>query len=266
MAGTWIIMYHNLPKKPEVKAITRETEAGDVRFTVGRLHSVWSWVDDVTEDGTMDAVLEDVDDEAGCVGFGRAMVNAGWLTVENDTLVFPNFGDHNGKTAKRRAMDAARKGLKRAMSANCPQIVRNDADKVRNTEQNNTVQDTAAQKKGDRSAPPDSFDWSDCPASLNTPAVHDALDEWFTYRRERKLAKWQARTIRTNLAKFELHGPAAFVAAVQESISNGWQGVFPERGGGGPDKQRLNNQNILDHDDDDPLEWLTQRNSQESEK
>ena len=145
MAGTWIIMKHDLQTSPEVRRITRRTSASSTHETIGRLHAVWSWADIHSEDGRIVADPEDVDGIAGCDGFAAAMVDAGWLVVGSAagsaTICFPNFGDHNGKTAKRRLKESARKGSRRAMSAKCPQNVRNNADKMRNTEQNRTEQD-----------------------------------------------------------------------------------------------------------------------------
>jgi hypothetical protein len=140
MAGTWIIMKHDLQTSPEVRRITRKTGAESVHTTIGRLHAVWSWADTHSDDGVMIMGPEDLDDIAGCEGFAQAMQDAGWLTIGDDSITFPNFGDHNGKTAKRRAKDAARKGAKRAMSAKCPQNVRIVADKTKNTEQDSTEQ------------------------------------------------------------------------------------------------------------------------------
>jgi hypothetical protein len=151
MAGTWIIMKHDLQTSPEVRKITRLTKSGSVHTTIGRLHAVWSWADTHSTDGTIEAERADLDHFADCDGFADAMIAAGWLSVDGELLIFPKFGDHNGQTAKRRAKDSARKGAKRAMSAKCPQNVRTDADKMRNTEQNSTEQ---RRENAARSAPP----------------------------------------------------------------------------------------------------------------
>lgn len=61
---------------------------------------------------------------------------------------------------------------------------------------------------------------------LDTPAVVAALTDWYEYRRERRLAKWQQRTLRQKLTELQQYGPAGIVAAIQRSIGNGWQGLF----------------------------------------
>ncbi|MHA7813291.1 MAG: hypothetical protein ACX94C_07875 [Phycisphaerales bacterium] len=158
MAGTWIIMKHDLPSTPEVKRITRATGAECAALTVGRLHAVWVWADKQTEDGRVQAELADVDDEAGCDGFAQAMVDAGWLSVDGDTLVFPNFGDHNGKTAKTRAKAFQRQQRRRSEKRHAPVTVQRDNVTVDrdHTEQNSTVQkkENAARSCLDGETPP----------------------------------------------------------------------------------------------------------------
>lgn len=66
---------------------------------------------------------------------------------------------------------------------------------------------------------------ADFPA-LNTPEVVAALNDWYEYRRERRLAKWQTRTVKQKLAEMAEYGPAGIVEAIQQSIGNGWQGLF----------------------------------------
>lgn len=61
---------------------------------------------------------------------------------------------------------------------------------------------------------------------LNTPEVRSALSEWYAYRRERKLAKWQMRTLRVKLEELRQYGPSGLVASVRASIGNGYQGLF----------------------------------------
>lgn len=62
---------------------------------------------------------------------------------------------------------------------------------------------------------------------LNTPEIVAALTEWYAYRRERNLAKWQQRTLRMNLEDYQAHGPSGFVAVIRQSIAKQWQGLFP---------------------------------------
>jgi len=270
MAGTWIIMKHDLQTSPEVRKVTRIIGDDSVFTTIGRLHAVWSWADTHSDDGTIDAEPCDLDHFAGCDGFADAMVSVGWLTIDGARLIFPKFGDHNGKTAKRRAKDAARKGSKRAMSAKCPQNVRNDADKMRNTEQYITGQDktkpttrdnpetvrAAGAGPGGKSA--EKFDWSTVPDSMNTTTVRDALRDWYAYRREAGLRKWKNITLTKTLNKYaKAGGVVALIAAVEHSISQGYQGLVDPKSRGSP-KPRVNDELSIkpDDPDDNPITHL----------
>lgn len=62
---------------------------------------------------------------------------------------------------------------------------------------------------------------------LNVPEVHQALGDWYAYRRERNLAKWQSRTLKANLEEYKDGGAANFVAVIKQSIAKSWQGLFP---------------------------------------
>lgn len=113
MAGDWIKVEKELHDKPEVRRIARALRLS--RFDiVGRLVSVWSWADTHSFTGTdMGITEDDIDDIADLPGFADALRQVGWLKGRTASLEFPNFGRHNGQTAKRRAMEAERKRLDR---------------------------------------------------------------------------------------------------------------------------------------------------------
>jgi hypothetical protein len=78
------------------------------------------------------------------------------------------------------------------------------------------------------------------PPSLNTPEFRTAWAAWAEYRRQAKKPLTEIGAKRL-LAKFATWGPAASAAAIDESIANGWQGVFdhgdgPARGGTSSDR------------------------------
>lgn len=140
MAGTWIIMHTNLFESPRVMAIEDSTGL-DTYEIIGRLHRVWAWADEHTDDGTTTITEKMFDRIANHDGFAEAMVLAGWLEFDDDGFVrYTNFDEHNGKTAKRRAKDAKRNAGKRTKNGDSqgestkrPQSVRNDADEKRTT-------------------------------------------------------------------------------------------------------------------------------------
>src|SRR5690606_741911 len=80
-------------------------------------------------DGTLKGYTPELLDHViGWEGFSRAMEAVGWLVFDGEeTLSLPEFTEHNGQSAKRRAEDQKRKRDARRR----PQSVLDDADKIR---------------------------------------------------------------------------------------------------------------------------------------
>jgi len=109
MAGDWLKFEVNTPEKPEVLAITIEMGWDDPDLTVGKLLRVWRWFDQHTQEGNAANVTPALLDRViGVTGFCQAMVNVGWLSINDDGVSLPNFDRHNGSTAKKRVMTAKR--------------------------------------------------------------------------------------------------------------------------------------------------------------
>lgn len=105
MAGDWIKMRHDLFDDPSVVRIARIVSL-DRDTVVGKLYRLWAWADRHTTDGKVCDVGPDfVDDLLACPGFADAMKACGWLEVTGECFAFPKFDRHNGKSAKRRAMN-----------------------------------------------------------------------------------------------------------------------------------------------------------------
>lgn len=109
MAGDWIKFEVSTPEKQEVLAITVAMGWDDPDLTVGKLLRVWRWFDQQTVEGNAPGVSAALLDRiAGVSGFAKAMADVGWLIIEESGISLPNFGRHNGKTAKDRALTAKR--------------------------------------------------------------------------------------------------------------------------------------------------------------
>jgi len=81
----------------------------DELSVVGRLWKVWSWADQHCVDGNAVGVTGvTLDRIVGVTGFAAALRKVGWLQGEEGMLVFPHFERHNGQTAKKRGLTAAR--------------------------------------------------------------------------------------------------------------------------------------------------------------
>ncbi|NQV24327.1 MAG: hypothetical protein HQ518_08150 [Rhodopirellula sp.] len=108
-SGLWIKMRRSLSSDPDVFRIGELTELN--RFAVvGKLHAVWSWADehDVTSRDAVSVTHSYIDQVADHEGFAKAMCQVGWLAGADGALMFPNFGRHNGRDAKRKAQTAER--------------------------------------------------------------------------------------------------------------------------------------------------------------
>lgn len=77
------------------------------------------------------------------------------------------------------------------------------------------------------------------PESLDTPEFRDAWAEWRDFRRQIRRPVRPLTELK-QLADLARHGPAVACQAIEASIRNGWQGLFPEKiaarlpGGSGP--------------------------------
>lgn len=104
MAGDWIKIEHALPDKPEVIRMA-DILGIDPDAVVGKLLRFWNWCDVQCVNGNALSVTKTfLDRITFCTGFASAMIQAGWLIEEGETLSVANFERHNGKTSKLRAL------------------------------------------------------------------------------------------------------------------------------------------------------------------
>jgi hypothetical protein len=109
MAGDWLKFEANTPEKREVFGIAVAMGWPDPDLAVGKLLKIWRWFDQQTVDGNAPSVtLALLDNVCGVSGFAKAMCDVGWLVQTDDGVSLPNFGWHNGKTAKARCQTAKR--------------------------------------------------------------------------------------------------------------------------------------------------------------
>jgi hypothetical protein len=147
MAGDWIKMRVDLQTHPKVVRILSAT--GTDKFRVlGGLHAVWSVFDTHSEDGRLKGYTPDtLDHVIGWPGFGAAMMAVGWLAQEDgETLVLPEFSEHNGQSAKRRAEDQKRKRNGRRESEKEQTDCGQDADKKQTREREEKKEQKTAPK------------------------------------------------------------------------------------------------------------------------
>lgn len=125
-ADTWIKMRKKLRKDGRVLQIARKCNAKRVTV-LGALCDLWMLADDYAdENGVIHGwTLDDVNAEVDVPGFAESLPIE-WLQVEGDSVKVPNYLEHNGSTAKKRADGYSRvnrhrasKNLKRESVENC---------------------------------------------------------------------------------------------------------------------------------------------------
>ena len=109
----WMKIETGLPDKPEVLVMGRMLRLSP-DAVVGKLIRLWAWFGAHSVDGRAPAgVMGELDRLTGRKGFCEAMEQAGWLAVEGEDVVVPNWDRHNGQAAKQRRMWAERQARKR---------------------------------------------------------------------------------------------------------------------------------------------------------
>jgi len=174
MAGEWIKWVKGLAKRPEVLQMAHIMQRSR-HEVAGLLCEFWEWADEnvllAEESATCPGFVRIasaskalVDTLAGADGFAEAMSAVGWLIIRDGSLEFPKFGRHNGKSAKRRALDAERKRMTRAESPDSvPKKSASGADKSKTREEKRREEskdnpDLSGSQEKQPEKPPDAFE------------------------------------------------------------------------------------------------------------
>jgi hypothetical protein len=114
MAGDWIKMRSNLHEDPRVVAMSFRLKVQPLHV-VGMLFRLWSWADSQSRDGhALSVTTSFLDSLSGVTGFTDALRSVGWIEGEELNLSLPRFNEHNGQTAKTRALGRDRKERQRS--------------------------------------------------------------------------------------------------------------------------------------------------------
>ena len=126
-------MRTDLREDPAVIGIAEATGL-DEDTVVGKLHRIWSFFDRQSRDGhARNVTLAYIDRRIGVTGFAQAMESEGWLEVDQTGALMPEFGRHNGKSAKTRALAKNRKQASRTERDMChaPSVTETGQEKRR---------------------------------------------------------------------------------------------------------------------------------------
>jgi hypothetical protein len=126
MAGDWIKMRNNLWDDPRVSSLCDLTGLPEA-MVIGGLYWLWASADEHSEDGRMPGLsVTGIDRKTGCKGLGAGLLSIGWIEDTPGGITLLRFDEHNGKSAKRRCLDAQRKANDRNPSACDADIERTD--------------------------------------------------------------------------------------------------------------------------------------------
>jgi hypothetical protein len=179
----------DLPDDPAVIAIAAATGL-DEFAVVGRLHRLWGWANRQSRSGHANCVTPSwVDRYVSYPGFAAAVQSAGWLSITEVGIEFPNFERHNGENAKNRALSTERKRKQREASA---------ATSVTQTSRSGHARSvTREEKRRGLNPPPPSLDL-DVPSVLQRLAVEAGLPAWdeeaFSHAQGEAWHEYKART------------------------------------------------------------------------
>lgn len=121
MAGDWIKMRSNLWDDPRVGSLVDATETTEATV-IGGLYWLWATADQHSEDGYMpNLTLRQIDRKTGIPGLGAALVSIGWLAESEGGVTLVKFDEHNGASAKKRAVTAKRVANHRGGNADVTQ-------------------------------------------------------------------------------------------------------------------------------------------------
>ena len=104
----WIKVETHTPDKAELRQIARLCHCSKAEAFLA-FFRVFVWLDEQTEDGHVDYFTpNDADDIGGLTGLGNALETVRWITFSPGGAVVANWERHNGKSAKKRIIEAER--------------------------------------------------------------------------------------------------------------------------------------------------------------
>jgi len=210
MAGDWIKLQCTTPDKPEIVKMAELLNI-DQDAVLGKCARLWIWADSQSVDGNALSVTDSfLDRLTYCPGFAKALRQVGWLSGREGFLMIPNFGRHNGQTAKNRALT-------------------NDRVKKNRSECNaKTVTESLPEKRREENI---SFNCLDTqsgivvPKKMQTPEVQQAVSHWLTHLESKdplKVPQADSPQMQAIWHKWSALGPERLVAAIWHSSSEGF--------------------------------------------
>jgi hypothetical protein len=269
MAGDWIKWVKGLTRRTEVIQIAAGLKL-DRRLVAAVCMEFWEWVDDSTTDGNLPGCNSETVDSVVCVpGFGSAMVRVGWLIETPNGMAVAHFDRHNSASSKARALNALRQSKYRERDprngtpsreryeSNAPTITREEKRREED-------------KTKDIAKPPEAANAAKVgKAGVKHLSAQDAKAyalpmHWPTEVREAFVSFIESRyaagkrctpkALDLLIKAVESMPPAARLASVNQSIANGYQGIFPAKTTGKGNDVRGTRRNEVVGDSDEHID------------
>ena len=234
MADDWIKWTCGLLDKPEV--LRMSVALGVCREVVAcKLMRFWEWCDANIPRDAIDANGTAVtkmspsrgdnchffDAVVSSPGFAEALAMVGWLRFTDDGIELPNFGSHNGETAKTRARNARNQKSRRSTNEQKPSPV----TKMSPSRGDKTV--TRVEESREESIHISGYCGSEIvvPEKMNTPEVKQAASLWIAHLQQRdpdKVPMPGSPCEQGFWAMASRMGPDNFVRAVETAVAGNW--------------------------------------------
>ena len=221
MAGDWIKMRLDLQTHPKVVRILSATKSDKFRV-IGGLHAVWSVFDTHSSDGRLDGYApETLDHIIGWQGFADAMIAVGWLAFDDaETLILPEFDEHNGKSGKRRAEDQKRKREDRKDLQNVRNLSANEPDEKLTREEKR--REEKKEHKNITKKPPAAPTFDPIAALKMLGVGEQTVADWLALRKTKRAVV--TKTVVDNLLREAGKAGMDLDAVLLVCCSRGWAG------------------------------------------
>lgn len=224
-------MRTGLPDDPAVIRMAAALRIED-DAVVGKLHRIWAWATTNLVDGNAAGVTDAwVDRYVKCDGFARMLCAEGWLRVSPEGLTFPNWDRYLSEGSKHRALTARRVASHREngtesvteekQECNAPSVTGSISISTSISKSSSSGKEKSGKLNvDDAAAHPLPMTWTE---ELRAAFVAFIRNQ-YALRKPRT-----AHALDLLIANVEKIPEGLRVEAVNQSIANGYQGIFPPK-------------------------------------
>lgn len=152
-------MRGNLWDDPRIARLVEITDSSEAAV-IGGLYWLWATADQHSEDGKMPGMTaRTIDRKTGVPGLGAALITIGWIQAGDNELLIVRFDEHNGTSAKKRAVTAKRVANHRGNADVTPDALPDEQDSVtcalaREEKSRENLEPYGSVDSGEKASPP----------------------------------------------------------------------------------------------------------------